>query len=146
MKAPEITAAIASDRVSIVALLAAAGLPNSDLTEESTEHFLMARDSGTLCGFVGLELYGPSALLRSLVVVPEMRGRGIGKHLCNHALTYAQEHGVKRTFLLTTTAENFFSKLGFTKWERGAVPQEIQRTSEFSSLCPDSAACMAVDI
>ena len=142
----EITPALKSDLAAITALLSAADLPSRDLTEEGIAHFLIARYSGTLCGCVGLELYGQTALLRSLVVVPEMQSRGIGRLLCDRSLTYARNRSIHRAFILTTTAEPFFSKLGFTKWERGAVPQDIQRTSEFSSLCPISAVCMAIDI
>jgi len=46
-------------------------------------------------------------------------------------------------YLLTTTAEAFFELLGFRRIERHAAPPEIQRSAEFSSLCPSSATVMA---
>jgi amino-acid N-acetyltransferase len=43
---------------------------------------------------------------------------------------------------LTETAENFFRGLGYEAIDRRYVPEEIQQSAEFRSLCPASAVCM----
>jgi amino-acid N-acetyltransferase len=95
---------------------------------------------------VGLELYSNSGLLRSLAVATPARGRGLGKRLVAHAERYAQEHGVKELYLLTTTAEAFFSRLGYRRVERDAVPDAIKATREYSGICPASSAVMAREL
>ena len=54
----------------------------------------------------------------------------------------AAGRGVRALYLLTTTAEHFFPKLGFLRTERGSVPEEIAATHEFQTMCPDSAVVM----
>ena len=44
--------------------------------------------------------------------------------------------------LLTTTAEDFFVRRGYGVVGRDAAPAVVQKTTEFRSLCPDSAVCM----
>ena len=39
-------------------------------------------------------------------------------------------------------AEPFFRRLGYERIAREVAPPEIQRTSEFSGICPVSSACM----
>lgn len=64
--------------VSVVALLAAEGLPISDLTEAQLEHFFFTGADGAPRALVGLEIYDDAALLRSLVVSPAARTQGLG--------------------------------------------------------------------
>ena len=123
-------------------LLEEAKLPTSDLTEAHLENFLAYGDSGALDGVVGLELYQPVALLRSLAVAAGSRGRGVGSTLLAEAERYARSHEVKEIYLLTTTAESFFARAGYECIVRDAVPPAIRETQEFSSLCPASSAVM----
>jgi N-acetylglutamate synthase-like GNAT family acetyltransferase len=48
-------------------------------------------------------------------------------------------------FLLTTTAVPLIARLGFRRIERSEAPATIASTTEFSSLCPASAAIMRRD-
>jgi Low molecular weight phosphotyrosine protein phosphatase len=50
-------------RSTAAALLQSQGLPASDITEEHLEHFFFVGSDGSPTGLVGLELYGPDALL-----------------------------------------------------------------------------------
>ncbi len=54
----------------------------------------------------------------------------------------AQQKGIQALYLITTTAAPFFEKRGFAKVDRSAVPVAIQRTTQFSALCPSSATVM----
>jgi amino-acid N-acetyltransferase len=62
--------------------------------------------------------------------------------LTDHAEQYAASMGVRSIYLLTTTAEAFFKRLGYEHIERSQAPPSIQRTREFASLCPASSAFM----
>ena len=48
----------------------------------------------------------------------------------------------KSVFLLTTSAQTLFEKLGYAAVDRARVPAAIRATTQFASLCPDSAAVM----
>jgi len=123
-------------------LLIEAALPTADLTPGKLEHFLARGKTEAPQGVVGLELYPPVALLRSLAVAASARGHGIGSALLADAERYAREHQVKEIYLLTTTAERFFARAGYERIERDAAPEAIQETQEFSTLCPASSALM----
>jgi amino-acid N-acetyltransferase len=125
-----------------VALLQAQGLPVSDITDEHLEHFFFVGSGGAPTGLVGLEIYGSDALLRSLVVDENARGQGLGSALTDHAERYAASRNVRAIYLLTTTAETFFRRLGYQRIDRREAPPEIKSTREFVDLCPASSAFM----
>ena len=125
-----------------VALLRAAELPTEDLTEAHLRHFFIANSPDSVVGLVGLELHGRDALLRSLVVDPNARTKGIGSQLVEHVEAYARARGVQSIYLLTTTAEKFFAQRGYARVERSTAPESIRMTREFSSICPASSAFM----
>lgn len=129
------------------ALLESAGLPAGDLTAAHLGSFRVAGGGdGRLAGGVGLEIVGGAALLRSLVVDPGQRGTGLGHALVESALELAREHGVAEVWLLTTTADRFFERLGWRRAERATAPAGIRATAEFSTICPSSSVCMVRDL
>jgi amino-acid N-acetyltransferase len=123
-------------------LLAESGLPTSDISERHLPHFFGCGSKTGLMGVIGLELYGDVALLRSLAVAPRRRGSGLGSRLVAHAERLAQAEGVKSLYLLTTTAEAFFQRRGYTRVPRDEAPVAIQNTREFSGICPVSSVVM----
>jgi amino-acid N-acetyltransferase len=125
-----------------VALLAAASLPTKDLTERHCEDFFFVGPPDAPSGLVGLELFGDAALLRSLVVSDAQRGSGAGSALLAHAEQHARRSGASRIYLLTTTAEAFFARRGYSRLPREAAPEAIRATREFSGICPASSAFM----
>jgi amino-acid N-acetyltransferase len=126
----------------VKALLLEAQLPVSDLTAAHLEHFIGCGSDQALAGVVGVELYPPQALLRSLAVAPGERGRGIGGELVSEAERHARAHGAHEIYLLTTTAERFFRHAGYEPVPRSAAPAAIRETAEFAAICPASAALM----
>ncbi len=131
-----------ADEVSIHRLLALSELPHEDISRH-LRTFLVAELGGSLVGVVGLEPCGDRAgLLRSLAVAAEILGQGVGTILCDRMLADARRTGIERLYLLTTTAERFFARLGFVPVERTRAPASVQATLEFKSLCPASAICM----
>ena len=93
-------------------------------------------------GVGGIERHGNDGLLRSVAIASQFRQQGYGQLLCRQLIQKAQEEGIQALYLLTTTAEFFFPKLGFKPISRQAVPTLLQQTTEFSTLCPDSAVCL----
>ena len=125
-----------------VKLLKSAGLPTEDLTAAHCENFYFAGPAEGPTGLVGLELFGDVALLRSLVVCAERRGSGEGTALLKHAEEHARQNGVHSLYLLTTTAEAFFARHGYTRASRESAPPAIRATREFAGICPASSAFM----
>ena len=125
------------------ALLAAHHLPTADLGPGTTVRLAGWVEGGRVLGVVGLETFGPVALLRSLAVAGAARGRGLGAALVAHAEQAAVALGAADAYLLTETAEGFFARRGYRRVDRAAAPPAIARTSQFAGLCPASAVFMA---
>jgi len=139
---PGLRWATEADAGAIRALLEHNGLPTSDLGS-ARQKFLVAYEGENLQGAGGLEIYGTAALLRSVVVVAERRGAGVGQRIVQELERHAREAGVKDLVLLTQAAAPFFQRQGYRVIERGRVPPAVQMSEEFRSLCPASAICMA---
>ncbi len=133
-------------RAGALRLLESTGLPSSDLTEEMFEHFFFVGPATAPIALIGLEMFGEHALLRSLVVAPSDRSNGTGSALLNHAETYSRVRGVRRLFLLTTTADRFFARRGYVRMAREEVPVAISTTREFAKICPASSILMVKDL
>jgi amino-acid N-acetyltransferase len=130
-----------ADLPAVLALLGRAHLPTAGVAD-TLPHFVIAEDGGRIVGAVGLELYGASALLCSAAVEESWQGCGVGRTLIERALDLARERNIQDVFLLTTTAEHYFPRFGFTRIPRDAVNPEVQDSVEFREACPASAAAM----
>lgn len=122
-------------------LLQSFGLPTEDLRDEQVSLWCHC-EGRQLNSMAGLEVYGEVALLRSLAVRPDLQGAGEASSCLKTIETEAKAQGVRELYLLTNSAEAFFAKRGFAVVARDVVPDVIKATSQFSSLCPDSATVM----
>jgi amino-acid N-acetyltransferase len=95
-----------------------------------------------LVGVIGVEIKEQCGLLRSLAVDHRFRKAGYGARLVTTLEDYSLTQKLEKLFLLTTTAVKFFEPLGYCTIARELVPREIQETTEFSAICPRSAAVM----
>jgi amino-acid N-acetyltransferase len=125
--------------------LAQASLPEAGFSDH-LDSTLVARADGAVVGGVALELYGEEALLRSLAVAPAVRGGGLGQRLVEAALELARARGVRRVWLLTTTAERFFPRFGFRIVERSELPRALDASAELRGACPASAVAMGLEL
>ena len=123
-------------------LLDECNLPSSDLDSAHLASFFGCGSPEELEGIIGLEVFGPVALLRSLAVVKSARGKGCAKALVSAVEKHAQENGIDEMYLLTNTAEQFFMDLEYTHADREKAPEKIKQTKEFSALCPENASFM----
>lgn len=137
-----IEAPSSKDELQIRKLLTLCELPQKDITPEGLHHFLVLKEKEKIIGVVGLEVFGPFGLLRSLAVDPKYRSRGFAPRLIERMEAYAVSLNIEILYLLTMTAEGFFAKYGYQKVERKSAPPVIRGTTEFGSLCPISAVCM----
>jgi amino-acid N-acetyltransferase len=123
-------------------LLESCGLPISDLDLKKFENFLYVGTFDSPIGIIGLEIFNSVALLRSLAVSKEARGKGYAKLLVSSIENLAKSKNIKELYLLTETAEAFFKKLDYCSIQKELAPESIKNTSEYSSVCPQSAVLM----
>jgi amino-acid N-acetyltransferase len=133
--------AITRDLPDVERLLEGQHLP-LDGVRDHVGTMVVAKDGSAIVGAAAVEVYADGALLRSVVVDPAVRGQGLGRRLTEAALGVARDRGSRTVFLLTTTAEDYFPKLGFERITRSDVPASVQASVEFISACPASAVVM----
>jgi amino-acid N-acetyltransferase len=127
---------IAQSDPAFAAALDQAGLPTDDLNAAPFRYFC---NDGIAWGGIGR---GEDALLRSVVVQPNVRGGGHGAAIVEALVTQARGYGTRRLWLLTTDAAPFFARLGWRQVDRADAPGPIASSQQFSGLCPASAMLM----
>lgn len=132
-------------REKVIELLAAEKLPVADLPQ-TLANFIVAIQDGNVVGVGGVEIYGHYGLLRSLAVHPEHRSIGIAGKLLARLDGMSKKNGLTALYLLTETAPAYFEQKKFIKITREDVPAEVQRSTEFSHVCPVSAIVMKKEL
>lgn len=137
----DIVIAGSSDLDSIKALLDSYHLPTEDIGTSGIEFYLIKiREEIKACA--GVESFEETGLLRSVAVKGDLKGKGIGSELISKVLVESKAKNIKTMYLLTETAEFFFSRIGFIRSDRSKAPESIQKSNEFAVLCPASAVLM----
>jgi len=77
--------------------------------------FWVCRDGVRRIAWVGLEMDGAKALLRSLYTAPQHRKLGIGRRLVQTAEDQAAALGANEVYLFSTGAGGFFQSLGYVE-------------------------------
>ncbi len=134
----------------LIAHYAAEGLLLPRAEEEVREHiarFLVLTEKGEqgekITGCVALESYGPHlAEVRSLAVMPGIRGRGLGARLLRFALAVAKRRKITRIFAVTHAPE-FFNRQGFVTSSRRTLPEKLERDCR---SCPKARTCELVAV
>jgi len=137
--------AVPSDWKAIRTLLAENKLP----LEGARDHlgaFIVAQDETGLMACGGLELYGPAALLRSVAVKKDHRGKRLGQKLLAELYAEAVKERVEVLVLLTDTAKEYFRHLGFKVVPRADLPSAVTESAEFKGACPDTAIAMVMNL
>ncbi len=132
------------EREIAITLLNGYNLPTDDISSGHVKLFGYF-NSTDLIACVGIEEFENELLLRSLAVKNEIGTCGIGTMLTEFVGRYAYQNGNKTVYLLTESADGFFSKLRFKPCDRMEAPETIQQTKQFSTLCPDSAILMKLE-
>jgi amino-acid N-acetyltransferase len=135
------------DLATVESLLSSNNLPVAGVREAFADFFVAEGDRPNVhplrvVGAIGLERFGRDALLRSAVLADAWRGQGFGRLLVDEAIEHARSIGIAELYLLTTTAERFFTQLGFQTIDRTDVPGSVRASVEFTTACPDTAVAM----
>lgn len=125
----------------VLALLKAAGLPTEDISKD-LENFWIAKTAGNAIGVIGMDLYAPYGLLRSMTVLPEYRNKGIASRLVDQVEQLAKKLDLSELYLITNTAESYFSKKGFQLIMKAELPASVASSEEMNGLCPASSVIM----
>lgn len=133
--------ASATDFHKACALLQSEALPTIDLRPE-LQHFFLAFDQEQAIGLIGLDPYGSSGLLRSMIVLPVYRNHGVAARLIATLEAHATGLGIRQLFLITNTAAGYFQQKGFGMVQRDALPGDLATSAEFNGLCPESSTIM----
>jgi arsenate reductase (glutaredoxin) len=137
---------IGADDPAFRAALSAADLPINDLQEPGRQFYSYRTLGGQRVGYGGMERHGGEVLLRSITVLPNMRGQGIGKGVLALLLRRAFDQGARRAWLLTVDAAEFFEAAGFSSASRQEAPKSILDTTQAKSLCPSTAFMLTRNI
>ena len=125
----------------VKAILSKSKLPTDDL-DLSTQWFIGVLSDKKLIGIGALELYGSSALLRSMAVIYAGQNKGLGTNLVSGLLDLARKNNVSELFLLTETAEKFFAKNGFNKINRSEVHKPLPFHCRLYDFGLELSACI----
>lgn len=129
------------DLPAVERLLTANGLILDDVAE-GIGGFLVAEEGGVIIATIGLEVYPPFGLLRSAAVEPVRHGRGLGARLVDRLIVEARRRELRALYLFTPSAAGFFERRGFIRMERGALPDEVRASGQFTHSCGASAVTM----
>jgi amino-acid N-acetyltransferase len=134
------------ERDGLGAALKGAGLPTDDIPDAAARFWRFSFADDIPAGFGGLEVHGEDALMRSVVTLPPLRGRGFGQAIVRALESEAMAVKCRSVFLLTTAAQRFFEKLDYAVIDRAAAPVAIRASAQFASLCPETAAVMRKEL
>jgi amino-acid N-acetyltransferase len=92
---------------------------------EALRDFYVFREDGRILGCAALHVsWQGLGEVRSLAVVEEAQGRGIGAQLVRACLDEATRMGMAQVFVLTYVPE-FFKKLGFVDYAKENLPHKV---------------------
>ncbi|MCS7290804.1 MAG: GNAT family N-acetyltransferase [Roseiflexus sp.] len=114
-------------------------LPRSvDNIRATLSSWLVAEVDGNIAGIGSLVQMSPTLVeVRSLAVVPEYRGLGIGQAIVRGLVDEARRRGFPKVFALTR-AVPFFERLGFRVTAKEDFPEKVWRDC---AMCPLQHAC-----
>ena len=94
---------------------------------ESVQEFVVAESDGEVVGCGALHvLWEDIAEVRTVAVVEQMHGKGVGHLILENILARAKEVGVKKVFCLTFETQ-FFGRHGFEVIEGTPVEPEVYK-------------------
>ncbi|UCD66495.1 MAG: N-acetyltransferase [Deltaproteobacteria bacterium] len=94
-------------------------------------------DQEKLVGVCALHIcWDNLAEIRSLAVIDEYHGKGVGRELINKALEDADFYGITKVFTLTYQPD-FFRKLGFKDIDKSELPHKVWSDCINCSKFPD---------
>ena len=106
--------------------------PGTTRRSDFAPFFALSNERGII-GCVALEVLGDDAILRALAVHPDHRGVGYGWMLADMAVSQARWRGVRRIYLITESASDFFAaKFGFRVVDRSTLSKQVASHETFA--------------
>ncbi len=130
-----------ADLADIIKLLDNNNLPTIDIPNSSIQLFIGSYNCSTI-GVIGIEIYEKTGLLRSLAVQESFNKLKVGTKLINKLFDHIKLNNIRDVYLLTESAEDYFTRFEFEKVDRSIVPGVIMETREYKDICPNSAVVM----
>jgi UDP-N-acetylmuramate: L-alanyl-gamma-D-glutamyl-meso-diaminopimelate ligase len=135
------------DMAEVRALLERAGLRQEPARDDQFDAFYVLTNEQGMVGCVALDVFGDDAVLRALAVDPEARGSGYGWMLADMAVSQARWRGVRRIYLLTETASDFFAaKFGFRVVDRTTLSKQVAASETFTAPKGGGLVAMRLDL
>jgi UDP-N-acetylmuramate: L-alanyl-gamma-D-glutamyl-meso-diaminopimelate ligase len=136
-----------SDMAAIRGMLETSGMSDEPARDEQfTSFFVLSNEEG-IRGSVALEVLGDDAVLRALAVHPDARGTGYGWMLADMAVGQARWRGVRRIYLLTENASDFFAaKFGFRIVDRSTLGKQVSHNETFTAERGAGLVAMRLDL
>ncbi|HWO22782.1 MAG TPA: GNAT family N-acetyltransferase [Kofleriaceae bacterium] len=136
-----------ADMADARALLERAGLPDEPARDDQFGSFFLLRNERGVVGTVALEVLGEDAILRALAADPDARGVGYGWMLAEIAISEARRRGVRRIYLVTEFASDFFAaKFGFRVVDRSTISKQVSGHETFSRPTSSGLVAMRLDL
>jgi UDP-N-acetylmuramate: L-alanyl-gamma-D-glutamyl-meso-diaminopimelate ligase len=134
------------DMAAVRRVLEATSLEEPARDDQSGSFFVLRNEDGTV-GCVSLEVLGDDAILRALAVDPKFRGAGYGWMLADMAVSQARWRGVRRIYLLTASASDFFAaKFGFRVVDRSTLSKRVAASETFTRPAGAQQVAMRLDL
>ena len=126
-----VTRATAADAEQLHELLKALDLKWQSVVDNPANFLILNNEDG-FAGCVCLEVFRREAVLRSLAVKKESRGIGYGWLLADRAIDVAKRRGVRRVYIATESASDFFAaKLGFRVVDQSTISEQVLQSKAF---------------
>jgi UDP-N-acetylmuramate: L-alanyl-gamma-D-glutamyl-meso-diaminopimelate ligase len=136
-----------ADMPAVRDLLGQAGLRLGEAGDDDARSFFVLANEDGVVGTVAIEVHGDDAILRNLAIKEEARGVGYGWMLADMAVSQARYRGVRRIYLLTESASDFFAaKFGFRVVDRSTVSPRVAASSVFRSSSETRFVAMRLDL
>ncbi|MHB8511414.1 MAG: HAD-IIA family hydrolase [Actinomycetota bacterium] len=139
---PTIRQATGPDLPGVAHLLHEGSLQAGNVRERAGRTIVAEAGRKEMLGTAAWDPVGSAAILRSIAVRTQSRGKGVGLLLVAGALRTAFKAGVREAWLVTTDAQAFFKRCGFTEINREDVPDEVAAHPQISRECPATASVM----
>ncbi|MEO8701186.1 MAG: GNAT family N-acetyltransferase [Kofleriaceae bacterium] len=135
-----------SDMPAVRAVLETVKLDEAARDDQFGNVYVLSNERGVV-GTVTLEVMGDDAVLRALAVDPVFRGSGYGWMLADMAVSQARWRGVRRIYLVTETASDFFAaKFGFRVVDRSTLGKQVASHDTFTRASHAQLVAMRLDL
>jgi HAD superfamily hydrolase (TIGR01450 family) len=135
----------AADVAAVAKLLSGSGLSAEGVEARVERTIVSEDDDGAVVATATTSILGRSALIRSVAVREDRRGRGVGLLTAAAAVRTAVASGAAVAALLTQTAAAFFERLGFVPVDRSDLPAEVVADPQAAEECR-TAQAMVLDL